>query len=136
MTEQLDHILRAQLPWRAAASITECGRDVATALRYEQFAKKLQLQGQKRAALTTCMTCWERPEAHERRQEFCNLSGDAVSAVYREIKRCGTWRPTARREELATEFRAIGTLVARHREEFDSLLKTVHIETLRARRSK
>ncbi len=134
MRQQLDHVLREQLPWRTGSTIAECGRDVATALTPKEFVKKLQRQGQKRAALTTCMTCWERSEVHERQQEFRGLSGDVVSAVYREIERCSRWRPTARREELATEFRALGTLVARHREEFDDLLKTVDIETLRARR--
>jgi len=115
MKEPVDHILRPSLPWREAASITECGYDASKvkAITRAEFFQRFKDMGRQRCALFTCMTCadtasrWKTWEAEPRQ------------ALNREIE----WERRAERGDLLKqELIAIAALIDAHREEFDGII--------------
>ncbi|MCP2256290.1 hypothetical protein LY13_005080 [Prauserella aidingensis] len=110
----LDHVLRPPLPWRQDR-MSECGRaEPQQAITREEFVQRVRQHGQKRAAMTTCMTCWETTE------RWPSWETDPVGAIAREFYgRHGRARDSDR---LRDELRAIAALVEEHRDEFDGYL--------------
>lgn len=115
---ELDHVLRTHLPWRRDEPLTECGLTGTPGLSHEQLAAKRERQGQQRAALTTCMTCWERTDSWGWRYHGRGL----VAVLAREIERVRRSRKVEHEERLERELRAIEALVEAHRDEFDGYL--------------
>lgn len=119
MKEPVDHIERPILPWREAASVTECGLDatkVKTLTREEYFQRFKDL-GRQRTALLTCMTCCTTAE------NWGRWSDDPRTALQREIAWEGTrYAREDRGQRLKDELLAIAALVEAHREEFDGLV--------------
>ena len=133
----LDHLSRPPLPWRAP-HLTECGKplegiDASRIISRDELHKRVADIGQKRAAFSTCMTCWE----------TANRWPDGpATALYREVgvvyrtppsrydyapSRDGEQRRSydeakARRDRFAGELEAIQALIEAHREEFDGYL--------------
>lgn len=144
MTETLgpvDHIARPPLPWRTTPTLTECGKglvtiDAARIITPAELTSRIGRLGQKRAAYTTCMTCWDSAERHR------SGSPDPIELVIREAQavqhsrsyppqllermkpgeRNRAIRDASRRERLSGELEAIAALVAAHRDEFDGYL--------------
>ena len=120
MKEPVDHIKRPRLPWRSPdePAATECGYDaskVKTISRTEYF-DRIKEMGQQRASLFTCMTCSQTARRHRTWEE------DPRQAIGREVEwECG-WRKK-NGPRLKDELLAIETLIAEHREEFDTLLQ-------------
>jgi hypothetical protein len=117
MTEPVrkDHIRRENVPWRTTDdALTECGLDVrdCQALTPQAMLEKIAEQGEVRASLSSCMTCWQ-----HRRTDRGQLLRDAVSRL---INRSWHGKESGRVER---ELRAIGLLVAAHREEFETTLR-------------
>jgi len=113
-SQPLEHIERAQLPWRNER-VTECGRltnDVKSILTREQAIAKWKRLGAQRAAMTTCMTCAQTAN----RQETWEESPSAVMQRYAQH-----WR-TPEVERLNRELRAIALLIDAHQYEFQELL--------------
>src|SRR6266566_9811225 len=111
--KNLEHVQRPPLPWRREAALTECGLPVAghPVISRDEFIAKLKEQGKQRAAMTTCMTCYDTAQRHPTWEE------DPVMRLSREIN----W---SRREGvLKTELLALAALVSRHRDEFTELLQ-------------
>jgi hypothetical protein len=66
MDEVLDHVKRPPLPWRDE-QLTECGKriiDVASCVTRDEVIAKVKKQGKQRAAMSTCMTCWQTTARH------------------------------------------------------------------------
>lgn len=107
----LEHVERAALPWRDE-NLTECGLPTAghPVITREAWLAKVKAQGKQRAAFTTCMTCWDAACRNATWDE------DPVRAVDRAAS---DWR---RKDQLATELRALALLVAAHRAEFEETL--------------
>lgn len=137
----LDHVARPALPWRTSADLTECGKEIARIepariLTIEQLAARVADLGQKRAAYTTCMTCWETADRWGSRDpdpiKSVVREAEAVQHVSRYVPaslqhlkpshRERVVRDVARRERLTADLEAIVALVAAHREEFDGYL--------------
>ena len=134
----LDHLSRPPLPWRAP-HLTECGKpldtiDASRIISRDELHKRVADIGQKRAAFSTCMTCWETRN---------RWPGDSATALYRETH--VVWRAPpsyydyaprrsegeqrrshdeakARRDRFVGELEAIQALIEAHREEFDAYL--------------
>lgn len=84
MTEH-EHVQRVLLPWRSREdALTECGlpADPRTTLSVEEMRAKIARQGQQRAALSSCMTCWSTVNRH-----YKERSGDILSTIHREVGR-------------------------------------------------
>lgn len=134
--EDLDHVLRTPLPWRTAdQALTECGRlGDGTALTYDAIVAKIKREGQKRAALTTCMTCWDRCRYRP------VLDDRLVDVVAREIDRCRRARDRDQIARLSRELTAIAALIEAHRDEFDTavsgLAETVTLDAARRERAR
>lgn len=111
MTEELDHVLRPLLPWRDE-SLTECGLNPAgrAVITRDEALLKFRREGQKRAALTTCMTCLETA------RRWKSWDEDPVQGMTREVHRYPS------QDLVRNELWALGELVRRHRDEFDLLL--------------
>jgi hypothetical protein len=112
MSEDLDHVARAGLPWRPEHR-TECGlapggRQV---ISRDELVAKLKREGQRRAAMTTCMTCLDTATRHQ------TWAQDPASAMRREIPLYGRDL-----DVVNGELRAIAALINAHREEFDGFL--------------
>ena len=109
----IEHVLRPPLPWREV-NTTECGLPAVghPALTREDFIAKVTSQGKQRAALSTCMTCWDTAQRHPSWNE------DPVMCIAREIH----WH---RRDNVRfkRELLAIAALITRHRDEFAELMK-------------
>lgn len=126
MSETLDHIIRNRIPWQVDRGVTECGKEVAgvkAAISWDDFAAKFKTQGQQRAAMTTCMTCWERwgTMSHLQQDWFHSPS----SVIGRECSRLeyrSGYGAGKRDNQLDKEFRALAALVEAHRDEFTSYL--------------
>lgn len=117
--QQLDHILRPDLPWRVADT-TECGRsiqDVKSTINRDQFFARLKKHGQARTAFTVCMTC---AQTSNRWRTFIQ---DPVDAMRREVYG-GRTEP-----QLHAELRAMAALVAEHRDEFDGFIRGLQATT-------
>ena len=133
---KLEHVKRGHPPWRAAPGLTECGRDAAAypVLDRDEFLAKIAKQGEQRAAMSTCMSCWHTV----RRHSTWAISPQAVMS--RECHQLFKRRPDAL---IDRELRAIALLIEAHRGEFDELLlslsETVSIadapRTIRAKKA-
>lgn len=122
MTAQtpLEHVLRTQIPWRAETeAVTECGKraiDVAAVIDFAAFQAKVKDQGQQRASMSTCMTCWGRSDYRKMHDWSASPSG----ALGREIQR----QPYGDAENIVDkELRALAALVEAHRDEFDGYME-------------
>ncbi len=114
----VDHIARPSLPWRAE-SRTECGReagDVASLISRDAAVRKVKDQGQQRAAMSTCMTCWS---TADRYADWATSPGDVMA---REVPLGYRWRRSQGEPLIDRELRAVAALVAAHRDEFDGYL--------------
>ena len=128
----MEHVQRPQPPWRAARLLTECGRptDGMTVISREQLITKVKRQGQKRAAFTTCMVCWDKCRTNHA------WDVDPVGCLMREAARYewisrrvaygnydagdpGEKAPSAVR--FRNELLAIAALIEAHQDEFDDL---------------
>lgn len=119
----VDHVTRPPLPWRTDAHVTECGKPL------DQLVARVQELGQKRAAYSTCMTCWETASRHrsDRRDLVRTLRREIEALRYVPLgfiaepatKACTL---DQRRRRLDSELEALGALVDAHREEFDGYL--------------
>lgn len=127
MSEPVEHVLRGRLPWRREDErrLTECGRaaESCTALTSADMDAKIRAQGQQRAGLSSCMTCWDKTG-----RKYAGLLGkydkdDPVEVLRREIDR-SRWGEEEKKP-LQDELRALGMLVAAHREEYDTLLRDI-----------
>lgn len=118
-----DHILRAQLPWRKAwDALTECGLPAKahSVLDYTHFIAKVEQQGQQRAAMSTCMTCWQGAERHQRSymRPKAFQPPTLISIFHRELDRV-RWSEERDGAVLRKELYAIAALIEAHQEEFD-----------------
>jgi hypothetical protein len=123
MKDAVDHVIRPAPPWRAPADTrTECGRAAdsveGSVLTRDEFISRWREQGQRRAALTTCMACIDAA------RRWSTWDEDPVSAVGRETHNSyggrhadGRWANVFRDELIA-----LAELVDRHPEEFDEIL--------------
>jgi hypothetical protein len=120
MKQPVDHILRAQLPWRedAEGAITECGYDASkvTTITREAFFRRQKEFGQQRTAMITCMTCLNTVHRWNTWEE------DPRQAIGREVEweRGMGYRPQERGTQLKDELQAIAALIEAHRDEFDA----------------
>jgi hypothetical protein len=131
----VDHLARVPLPWRPAAELTECGKQLADfpAERIVSIAwlqARIRDAGKQRAAFSTCMVCWETAERLQRAGVRT-----PVGAVARVLDGLQYARPPVgpperrgytaalraweRRRQVEAEIEALAALVAAHREEFD-----------------
>jgi len=114
---QVQHIVRPNLPWRTKEHLTECGRAADdTALTRDEAVRKVAREGQQRAAMSTCMTCWSTAERHP------GWERSPSAVLDRWIDKSRFWY--GRRNESPTvldiELQAIAALIEAHREEFDA----------------
>lgn len=120
MKEPVDHILRPCLPWRADdTAITECGYAAGSvkAITRPEFFQRIKDLGKQRAAMLTCMTCYQTAE------RWGTWDDDPRRALDREIswESGGAWRARSDRgERLKDELLAIAALIEAHRDEFDA----------------
>lgn len=127
----LEHVLRPMLPWRDD-QMTECGKvPNEHAITRDLFIAKVRKQGPKRAALTTCMTCFETA------QRWPDWNTNPVAVLAREVKAV-TYRGQAAHElPLVDELRAIALLIEAHQEEFaDTLAALKNVVPFGKRRAK
>lgn len=132
MADPLDHIARPRLPWRDE-SLTECGKpaaSVASVISRDQAHAKVKKQGKQRAAMSTCMTCWNAAERHR------DWAASPTEVIDRETNGC-MW-PQRDDTQLDRELRAIAALVEAYRAEFDGYLMaledTPRLDSRRQRR--
>lgn len=125
MKEPVDHILRSPLPWRdSSTQITECGCDPAQvrAITRDEYLSRVKEMGPQRASLFTCMTCASTAD------RWSTWDQDPRLVLYREIEweRGGAYyhERTDRGQALKDELLAIADLIAAHREEFDTAVRT------------
>jgi hypothetical protein len=112
----LQHVLRPMLPWRNE-HLTECGKTPNEhALTRDAFIAKVRQQGKKRAAMTTCMTCFETA------QRWPDWNANPVAVLAREVKGVTYWGEAAHEAPLRDELRAIALLIEAHPEEFAGTL--------------
>lgn len=122
MKEPVDHIIRPQLPWRAAGTtITECGYNASKvrALPRNEAMRRFKELGRQRFAMMTCMTCMNTAE------RWGTWEDDPRKAVEREINWECQWRRTDHGFRLKDELIAIAGLIEAHREEFDSAVREI-----------
>jgi len=116
------HVLRAQLPWREDDGLTECGKPTAglDVLSRADAAAKAKQWGQRRATLMFCMTCRDHTYA------WMTWEQSPIAVMARECQRrsgsFGRMYSDDARSPLDYELRALGLLVAAHREEFAATL--------------
>lgn len=121
MKEPVDHVIRPTLPWRSQ-EYTECGRplnDVTKVITRQEWRERLKDLGKTRAAMITCVTCYEAAERHRTWDE------DPVDALRREVG-YGYGRQI---DGLRDELRAVAALVQAHRDEFDGYLEGIAATT-------
>lgn len=122
MKEPVDHIQRPALPWRAGATLTECGYDatkVKTITRAE-FAQRVKDYGKTRTAMLTCMTCSQTAERYATWQE------DPREAIEREAAWESKWRKP-RTNQLRDELLAIEAMIAAYPETFKRILLNIQV---------
>ena len=111
----IEHVQRPLLPWRPPSlTKTECGLSIAgpQVITREAFLQKVKEQGKQRAAMSTCMTCFDTALNHPTWEE------NPVGCVARDTHR---WH--CKDELLCRELRALAVLVGRHAEEFAELMQ-------------
>lgn len=126
-----DHVARPVPPWRDVV-LTECGlpiEDTRVVISRQDFQDKVRRQGQQRAALSTCMTCWE---TAARWEDWTVSPSDVIRREW------ATWRGRESATRLNAELRAIAALIEAHRDEFDGYLagleQTADLEAARQAR--
>lgn len=117
MTDQepLAHVRRPDLPWRTSR-MTECGRPTADVKKFIDRAEALELiakHGKQRAAFLLCMMCLTTCK------QYPAWEDDPTRALQREF--FGRADPA-----LDDELRALGALVAAHRDEFDDFMTGIN----------
>lgn len=137
----VDHIERPNPPWRTERT-TECGLDdTHKMVSRAEFYERVKDQGQQRAAMSVCMTCWHtairyggwgRDHASTKAQ-FLNLWGhDPADVIGRDLH-------GKRRDLLNRELHVVGLLIEAHRDEFDQAMAgaadALTLDELRAKRS-
>ena len=126
MTETLDHIIRNRIPWQTDEGITECGKDVSdvkAAISWERFAEKFKREGQQRAAMTTCMTCWSRyADTSHLQQDWQHSPSSVIGRECGRLEYRTGYGKAKTDNQLDKEFRALAALVEAHREEFSGYL--------------
>lgn len=121
MPEPVEHVRRPHPPWRKEDARTECGRpvsDVRLVITRDEFTAKLQQQGKRRAALSTCMTCLDTAS------QWPTWEQDPVQAIHRETYSNYGGRQVyggAPVDEFRDELVALAELVNRHPEEFEAI---------------
>lgn len=132
MSEQIEHITRTPLPWRKSEHLTECGLEASKypSLTPDEAIAKVKKQGQQRAAMSTCMTCWSRGGRGFTRGE----TEDLVQVLQRECERV-RWEDGGL---LRAELRAIVDVVEAHRDEcvahIEAQSQMTDIAVMRAKR--
>lgn len=119
--EPKEHVLREPIPWRTVAeTLTECGLPSSSypTITLDEMKEKVKRQGQQRAAMSSCMSCWTAASRNVRRGE----EEDPILAVIVRAVGRDHWRETPGSIRLSREFRAMAMLAERHREEFDVLV--------------
>ncbi|MFF4777562.1 hypothetical protein ACFY05_32365 [Microtetraspora fusca] len=140
MPQPRDHVIRPLLPWRSPGNeITECGRpagDVRSAITQDELKARIREMGKQRAALFTCMTCLDTAA------NWATFQEDPVQVIYRESYTNFGGRQVyggLKADVFADELRALAELVARHRDEFDTILAAfgdaVRLDDLRRQRA-
>ena len=138
MKEPVDHIERPSLPWRTGPVLTECGLPAAQVrlVTRTTFLLRVREWGQRRVALTHCMTC------EQTARRWLDWSGDPRQAVEREIQweGCGRYTNDPRGTLMRDELRAIALLIERYRVEFGDLVHaqqgTVDLASVRRRKER
>lgn len=130
MSGDLDHVARPALPWRDE-SLTECGIESPRTISRQEFYDRVKAQGQQRASMGICMTCWHTCQRHAGHEglKAGATQADVVAAfvdVWRYdpagvLDREVTW-DKSRRDRLNRELWAIAMVVQAHRDEFDAAL--------------
>lgn len=114
-----DHVLRAVVPWRTGALLTECGQpatDDMPVLTLAEFLVRVRQLGKTRAVMITCITCWKTAVNHH----ADTWESDPVAVVAREVTRA-QYR-AAERRQFRDELTALAELAARHPDEFAGLV--------------
>ncbi len=125
--ETLFHVRRGDLPWRAS-TLTECGLKLSANLSItrDELIARVKKNGQRKTELVACSTCFSTtqrywggadPVTQEDRETLWNLE--------REVNRHD--RSGESKKRLLADMRAIGMLVARHREEFEELCEDIAV---------
>jgi hypothetical protein len=117
----IEHVQRPTPPWRVTSLLTECGLPIANhpIITREALVAKVKKQGQQRAKITTCQTCWSTAE-----RWWGTWEEDPVKAIGREVEWHGRWgRARELRSSFKEELVAIALLIQRHPEEFAELLQ-------------
>ena len=137
MKEPLAHVARAKLPWRASPNLTECGlamESVAEAISRDDFIARVKRDGERRAAYSTCMTCWEACKHNPGNQDAATI--DSVARYVDRVR----WNRRAMREEFLADMHAISVLVERYADEFEELVQdyrqVVRVEFSQAKETK
>jgi len=131
----IQHIKRISLPWNTA-DLTQCGLPLdnlrLSALTRDEFNARLKKLGERRTAMTTCLTCYDTLKRYPNTWEE-----NPISAMEREISSGGgAWghrihsvgdgygggKRAERTRDLARQLFAIAKLVEQHRPEFDELI--------------
>ena len=114
MADEIEHVARPALPWRDD-SLTECGKTTSgrPIISRGALVEKVKQQGQARAAMTTCMTCWQTAS------RWRNWAEAPSEVMKREVPQ---WYQGPKAERLDAELRAIAALIEAHRDEFDGYL--------------
>jgi hypothetical protein len=127
-----EHVRRVQLPWREQeAGLTECGLEAAKfqSLDYRELLDKVRSQGQARAALSTCMTCWQTAERYQgswNQQSRDFRAPSLVQVLHRELER-HLWgrapKPDPQAKRIGHEIAALAQLAELHRGEFEEIIR-------------
>lgn len=150
MKEPVDHIARPTAPWRRER-LTECGlAGDHTMISRAEFYDRVVAQGQQRAAMSICMTCWHTAQNHsggwgaatkeQKRQEFVDAwSHDPAAVLARDLTRGRYARDDNSRDRLNRELHVIALLIDAHRLEFDNAMAGMEnaptMDELRAQRA-
>ena len=139
MAEPLEHVYRSLPPWRVESEAkTECGKralDVAKTITFDQLVSKVKAQGQQRASMSTCMTCWGRCDTRQPHSwDVC--PSEILRRDADNYHGWGDHRDTL----LDKELRAVWATVAAHKDEFDGYLagldQTVSLADRRAKKGR
>jgi hypothetical protein len=124
----IEHVTRrASMPWRHADThLTECGKPVRDhqSITFDDFTRKVRVQGRLRASMSTCMTCWQTATRYQ------PWNVDPVDAIRREVHGM-----RGDSDAFRHELWALATLVEAHRAEFDDYITGLrHTTDLASRR--
>ncbi|SEU46446.1 hypothetical protein [Nonomuraea wenchangensis] len=112
----LQHVIRPKLPWRDE-QLTECRKPPNEhAITRDQFIAKVRKLGKKRAAMTTCMTCFDTAE------RWPDWNTNPVAVLARDVRGVTYWGGVDHEAPLRDELRAIALLIEAHQEEFAQTL--------------